>query len=103
MIVQTVNNSDFHSAFHLMGRKDQFSYAARNVLFEYLDEVSEDMNKPIELDVIAICCEYWELDDDELVEQYGSDDNSADDVIKRLRDETTVLDVPGGSYVIAQF
>lgn len=103
MLIETVNNSDFHTAFCRMDRQEQFSYAARNVLFEYLDELSEETETPMELDVIAICCEYCELDDDELVEQYGDDDDSADDVIKRLRDETTVLDVPGGSYVIAQF
>ena len=103
MLIETVNNSDFHSAFCRMDRQAQFSYAARNVLFEYLDELSEDMDKPMELDVIAICCEYWELDEEEAQQEYSHLSDDPDEIINALRDETTVLDVPGGSYVIAQF
>lgn len=105
MLIETVNNSDFHTAFNRMDRTSNFSYAARNVLFEYLDELSEDCGVPMELDVIAICCEYYELDSAELLEQYGhfADSEDEDAVVTALEDHTTVLPVPGGSYVIAQF
>ena len=57
---QSVNNSDFHTAFNQMGRGDQFSYEALNALFEYLEEYEQDCETEVELDVIALCCDYSE-------------------------------------------
>lgn len=59
-IYQTVNQSAFHDAFINYGRKDQFSYEGREALFEYLESLAEDTGTPIELDVIALCCDYSE-------------------------------------------
>ena len=50
---QSVNNSDFHTAFNNMNRGDQFSYDAKNALFEYLEEYEQDCDTEVELDVIA--------------------------------------------------
>jgi hypothetical protein len=55
---QTVNNTDFHSAFGYMNRLNNFTYEARNALFEYLEQLEEDTGVEYELDVIALCCEY---------------------------------------------
>ena len=38
---QSVNRSAFHDAFINMGRKEQFSYEARNALFDYLEQRRE--------------------------------------------------------------
>ena len=51
---QTVNLESFMHAFHAHNRYDQFGYEALKALFEYLEECDPDM----ELDVIAICCDY---------------------------------------------
>ena len=60
-IVQSINNVyQFREAFRLAGRMDQFSYEGLEVLFDYLDTLSEDIGEPIELDVVALCCEYYE-------------------------------------------
>jgi hypothetical protein len=59
-IYQTVNESAFHDAFINYGRKDQFSYEGRKALFEYLENLAEDLGEPMELDVIALCCDYSE-------------------------------------------
>lgn len=58
----TINSSSFHDAFIRMGRKDQFSYEAREALFNYLEQLEEDIDQQIELDVIALCCDYAEYD-----------------------------------------
>ena len=58
MIVQAVSISSFRDAFRI--RPNSFSYEGLEVLFDYLEEVSDDTGEPVELDVIAICCEYEE-------------------------------------------
>jgi len=68
---QTVNLSDFRTAFHQMNRGDQFTHAGLSVLFDYFEEFEEDMGEEIEFDVIAICCEYAESDPLEIAENYS--------------------------------
>jgi len=74
MIYQTVDEQDFIRAFDDMDRSENFSREARRALFEYLDDMSDDIGEDIELDPIGICCEWAELDADELFEQYGDAD-----------------------------
>ena len=57
---QNVTFSHFCDAFRDMGRGEQFTYAGKRALFDYLESLSEDMGEEIELDVIALCCEYSE-------------------------------------------
>ena len=65
---QTIDNaSQFRDAFHRAGRGDQFSYEGMELLFDYLEECDPEM----ELDVIAICCEYSEDSPEDIVESYG--------------------------------
>ena len=86
-IVKTIDVGRFRDEFRRMGRADQFSYAALGVLFEYLEEYSDGNGEPVELDAIALCCEWGEYESiEEAAAELGTD---ADD----LRDRTTVLDV----------
>lgn len=62
MIYQTVNFNSFHNAFINYGRENQFSYAGLRMLFDYINALSDDIGQDIELDVIALCCQYSELD-----------------------------------------
>ena len=41
-------------------RPDHFSYDGLIALWEYFEEYEEDTGEEIDLDVIAICCEYYE-------------------------------------------
>ena len=67
----TVTRHDFHDAFRRMGREDQFSYEGLNALFEYLEEYEESTGEELELDVIALCCDYAEYSSlDEIIEEY---------------------------------
>jgi hypothetical protein len=54
----TVNQSAFIDAFHAYDRYDQFGYAALSSLFDYLEGLENDTGEELELDVIAICCDY---------------------------------------------
>lgn len=58
----TVNFYDFERAFVKADRKTQFSYEGLKSLFEWFEEYEEDTGESIELDVIAICCDFCEYD-----------------------------------------
>lgn len=69
---QTVTEQEFIDAFVNMNREDNFTYGGRVALYEYLTELEEDCGIELELDVIAICCEYTEYaDEDEAREAYS--------------------------------
>lgn len=100
-LYKTIDASSFAYAFHDYNRGDNFSYKGRLALFEYLEELAADMEQPIELDVIALCCEYSEFKDlAEFKEQYGDDIESMSDIYGL----TTVLPIEGEtSFIIRQF
>ena len=78
-IVQSINNVyQFRDAFHLAGRGRQFSYEGLEVLFDYLENVSDDIGEPFELDVVGLCCDYAESSIEDLIEQYDIDVSDAD-------------------------
>ena len=107
-IVQSINNVyQFHEAFRLAGRMDQFSYEGLEVLFDYLDELSDATGEPIELDVVALCCDYYESSIEELIDNYNIDVSDADgdeDEIKTiveeyLQDNTIVRTIVTGKQI----
>ena len=98
MIIQTISTaSQFRDAFHAANRANNFSYDALGLLFEYFDNASE----PIEFDVIGICCEYSEMDADEVRDCYGLDDDA--DVVDYLTDNTVYLGETPSGHVFVQF
>jgi hypothetical protein len=87
---QTVTQSDFIQAFRTMGRSDNFSKAGLCALFDYCEQLAEDLGEDYELDVIALCCDFSEYDLAELRTQYpdeaaeaGDDDEALLDAIER--------------------
>ena len=67
----TVTFSEFHDSFKRMDRDGQFSYEGFRVLFEYFEQYEEETNEDIELDVIAICCDFEESDAQAIIESYS--------------------------------
>ena len=49
-------------------RREQFSRPALRRLFDWYEEQAEELQKPVEFDMIAICCEWRELTISELAE-----------------------------------
>ena len=64
-----VNWHLFESAFDNCGRYENFGYEALYALFNYLEDLEQDIGEEIELDVVALCCEYRNIEDDE--EEYS--------------------------------
>ena len=61
-MIKRISFIDFYYEFKDYDRLDNFSYEALQELYNYYDEIEKDIGEPIELDVIAICCEWTEYD-----------------------------------------
>ena len=101
---QTIDNArQFQDAFHHAGRADNFSYEGMGLLFDYLEECDPDM----ELDVVAICCDYSEDSPQDIVESYGieSDDDEmepSEAATAYLESNSTIVGITStGSIVYA--
>ena len=86
---QTVNFYDFERAFADHGRSEQFTYEGLRVLFDFLEEMEADTGEEMELDVIALCCDFYEADLDEIRENY-SIDLYGSDLLEWLNENTCV-------------
>ena len=99
-MIQTINKSEFTSAFHRAGRGDQFSYEGLIALYDYLEDYEDSTGEQIELDVIELCCDYTEYEDLEAFqEDYGEDYQSIDEIGQA----TTVIMFAGTSFIIQNF
>lgn len=110
-MIQTVYLDDFRQAFHSMDRGNQFSYEALELIYEYLEECDPDM----ELDVIAICCDFDELHYSDVIGQYDTDitdnlDEDADEeeqieyIRNWLSDNTSLVgESTNGTFVYQSF
>ena len=103
-----VTLSDFRDAFRAAGRKDQFSYDGLRVIFDYLEEYEKSTGEPVELDIIAICCDYVEMTPEEIIEAYSIPYDSAEDdlwdtVRDSLDDRTSIVGETDDTIVFANF
>ena len=84
---QTVNTvSTFRDEFRACGRVDNFSYEALGLLFDYFEAFEMDTGEEIELDVIAICCDFSEDSPENIRDHYGIDGDDEAEVIATLED-----------------
>jgi len=88
-----VTESAFVRTFQEL-RPENFSIPALRVLFDHLEAWENDTGKPMELDPIAICCDWAEYTEAELLREYGdaSDDpyddgDAVERVIENIQDE----------------
>ena len=94
---QSINFSAFCDSFRAHDRYDSFGYHGLRVIFDYLESYEQDTGEEIELDVIAICCDYNMMAIEDIVKEYRIDvsDVDADDlewfVLEYLNDNTMVL------------
>lgn len=104
MLIKRISFNDFLEEFIKYGREDNFSYQGKKALFNYLEELSEDLGEPIELDVISICCDFTEY---ETLEQFNADygHSIGEDIedIEDIRDYTTVIKIDEKAFIIQDF
>jgi hypothetical protein len=93
----TIDFSDFREAFRRYDRESSYTREGLEMLFNYFEELESDLGEEIELDVIAICCDYDESHWEDVASNYSvdlSDCEDEDDKIEAVRDyleENTML------------
>lgn len=103
--------SDFTKAFHDMNRQDNFSYDGLRTLYDFLIEMEEDTGEEMELDVIALCCDFNEDTLEDVIASYSIDvsdaedeDEQADVVEEYLNGETLFIGkTVSGTFVYQAF
>ena len=106
-MIQTINLHDFRNAFQAAGRGEQFTYEGLGVLFDYLEQLEQDTGEQIELDIIALCCEYAESTPEEIAEDYGIEIDEDEDlegaVLSHLNHNTRVCGTTDDTIIYLQF
>ena len=104
MLVEYVGFNRFIDRFHSMGRGDQFSYAGLRALFDYLEEIADCSSVPMELDVIAICCDFVEYSSigDAIAELGNSETEgmSESEAMAWISDNYRVLELGSGGLIV---
>ena len=115
MIKSYINQSDFVDALTKTYDNTNFTYNGKVALFEHLEQLSDDIGEDIELDPIALCCEYSEYRTaDEAASEHftyqgmvfdeeGNETMTADEVeaiaLKFLEENTQVIQFDGGIII----
>lgn len=113
---KTISEWDFINEFNDSSRKNQFSRDALEWLYQYYTETEEATGEEIELDIVAICCEWTEYEPGELVNGYGyklddidedelndmDEDEKADQIVEILENETTIANLCG-TFLVMNF
>jgi len=90
---QTVDRCEFIDSFKRMGRGDSYSHWGLNALWDYFAELESGTGEEIELDVIAICCEYNESTLSEFKNDYPdyADIEDIDELVEKVSESTIVV------------
>ena len=97
---KSVSKYEFIEKFKDMGRENNFSYEGRIALYNYLEDYEEQTGEEIELDIIAICCEYTEYENiEEFNDNYGKDCESIEDI----EYYTQVINIDDTKFIIQDF
>ncbi len=107
-MIQTIDKYGFEQAFKQAGRGEQFSYAALGALFDYFEEYEESTGEQIELDVVAICCEYTESSLSEIADNYSINleglegEDRIEAVVKFMENHTTIVGMVDDETMVYQ-
>lgn len=86
----TVTEEKFVRAFDEMGRSQNFTREARRALFEWYEEIERATGEEVELDPIAVCCEWSEY---ESLDEVREDENDPELTMEELKEKTTVIEL----------
>jgi len=105
---KTISVYDFERAFVDAGREKSFTYEGLHSLFDYLEEMEDGGGNEIELDPVAIDCDFCEyesavacINDLGCDLEYESEDEEdrEEEALEYLRDNTSVLEFVGGIII----
>lgn len=96
-MIKTVTFSEFCDSFSDT-YKHNFSYAGKRALFDYFEQLEEDTGEQIELDPVALCCEYSEYENLRGLQASYSNIQS----VEQLKEKTIVIPIEGSEGFIIQ-
>jgi hypothetical protein len=107
----TIDFADFREAFRRYDRENRYSREGLMMLFDYFESYEEETGQEIELDVIAICCEYDENHWEDVASSYGIDLTNCGDEEEKieavrdyLNERSNLVGEPvAGTFIYAAF
>ncbi len=96
MIIQQVHLNGFIDAFTCHGRANQYSLSGFSILHDWLEQISDDTDKPYILDVVGISCDWSEMTHKEALEHTSLSD------IDEVHDKFFCLSVGDDRILISQ-
>ena len=98
---QTVTLADFREAFRVQERAYQFTYEGLEALYNMLRDFEDSVGEELELDVVALCCDFTEY---ETLEEVKGEYTHLTDVkdIEDLNDHTWAVEFNGG-FIVQNF
>jgi len=95
---KTIGYYEFRDEF-MEVRPNNFSYEGLQALWDYLEMLENDLGEELELDVIALCCDFTEyVNIEEFQGEYGEEYESLEDI----EEHTTVIPIEGTERFIIQ-
>lgn len=74
----TVDIYQFRNEFESI-RPNNFTYEGLSILFDYLEQLEQDCDNEMELDVIALCCDFSEDHYSDIASNYEIDLSDCED------------------------
>ena len=97
MLYSNVSFCEFCDMFYNHDREDQFSYKGREALYNWYSDLSEEQGEDLEVDIVAICCEWTEYND---LEDYNEQNGSEYEEINDLRKDCIIIVSDSGSLLV---
>ena len=98
-MIKTIGFSDFCDEFHGSQYEKNFSYNGKRALFDYLEEYEESTGEKVELDIVALCCDYTEYENFEEVQKNYDKVKT----LEELQDNTQVIELENGGLIIQNY
>jgi len=106
---QTVGFPEFQDAFQRL-RPQNFSLQGLGVLWDYLEQYEDDCGVEVELDVIAICCDFSEDGWENIAQSYDidlseceTDEDKVEVVQEYLEEQGAFVGEVEGGFVYRDF
>lgn len=102
-MIRTITKTEFVDSFRNWDTyKDNFSYEGLESLFEYFEDLEDDIDQQIEFDVVGICVDFSEYENLQEIQKLYEGTHIEINNIEDLRDHTQVIEIPNTTRLIIQ-
>ena len=102
MLYKTMDKWDLQKEFKSYDR-DYYSLDGYQAILDLFEEIGDSQ----ELDVIAICCDFTELEPNEIIDEYGieieDDEDEMEAVMEYLNSNTLAYELDNGAILYQAF